>query len=110
MPASARDLIVKVPGSDLRHYVDGARVDSSYVLADGRAFANISELKQLLLSEPALIAHAFTEKLMIHLTGGLVQFADRAVVDAIVKETAPNQHGVRSILEAIIVSPVFLNK
>ena len=39
-----------------------------------------------------------------------VQFADRAVVDAIVKETAPNQHGVRSILEAIIVSPVFLNK
>jgi len=111
LPESAKDKIVNIPGSDLRYYVDGPVVDPAYVLADGRPFRDVDEYKALILRDPASLAHALTEKFITHLTGAPVQFADRAVVEAIVaKAGASSDYGVRTLLHEVIQSRVFREK
>jgi len=110
VPESAKDKIVGIPGSDLRYYIAGPVVDPSYALADGRAFKDVDEFKQLLLVQPEQLAHCVTEKLIVYLTGARVQFADREVVEAIVTKTKTSSFGLRSILHEVIQSRLFSNK
>ena len=110
VPESAKDKIVSIPGSDLRYYSQGLPVDPSYTLADGRAFKDVDEYKKLILANTAQLAHAFTEKLTLHLTGGIIEFADREVIERIVHDTQASGHGVRDILHAIIQSRLFTHK
>jgi len=94
----------------LRYYIAGPVVDPSYALADGRAFKDVDEFKQLLLVQPEQLAHCVTEKLIVYLTGARVQFADREVVEAIVAKTKTSSFGLRSILHEVIQSRLFSNK
>jgi len=110
VPESAKDKIVSIPGSDLRYYSQGLPVDPSYTLADGRAFKDVDEYKKLVLADPAQLAHAFTEKLTLHLTGGIIEYADREAIERIVHDTQKSGHGVRDILHAIIQSRLFIHK
>jgi hypothetical protein len=93
-----------------KHYVDGPPVDATGVLVDGRRFTDIDGLKRLLLTDPAQIARCLAEKLIIHLTGATIQFADREVVEEIVDETAAGGHGVRSLVHAVVQSRLFTHK
>jgi hypothetical protein len=110
IPASAKDKIVAIPGSDIRHYIDGPKIDPSYRLADGREFQDVDSFKQLLLAQPEQLARCMTEKLITYLTGARVQFADREVVEAIVQRTASNDYGLRTLLHEAIQSRVFTHK
>jgi hypothetical protein len=110
IPDSAKDKIVGIPGSDIRLYIDGPKVDPSYKLADGREFLDVDAFKQLLLAHPEQIAHCMTEKLITYLTGARVQFADREVVEAIVKRAASNHYGLRTLVHEVIQSRVFTHK
>lgn len=110
IPEGAKDKVVSIPGSDVRYYTTGPKVDPSYLLADGRAFKDVDEFKALLLAHPERLAQCVTEKLMVYLTGARVQFADREVVDAIVAKTKANHYGLRSLLHEIIQSRVFTHK
>jgi hypothetical protein len=110
IPDSAKDKIVAIPGSDIRHYIDGPKIDPSYNLDDGREFQDVDSFKQLLLAQPEKLASCMTEKLITYLTGARVQFADREVVEAIVQRTAPNDYGLRTLLHEAIQSRVFTHK
>ena len=110
IPDSAKDKIVAIPGSDIRHYIDGPKIDPSYRLADGREFQDVDSFKQLLLAQPEQLARCMTEKLITYLTGARVQFADREVVEAIVQRTASNDYGLRTLLHEAIQSRVFTHK
>ena len=110
IPEKAKDAIVKIPGTDIRHYIDGPAVDPSYTLADGRAFRDIDGFKQLLLAHPEQLARCVVEKLSAHLTGATPQFADREVVTEIVARTRPGDFGLRDLLHAVIQSRLFLHK
>lgn len=81
-------------------------VEKGYRGSDGRAFDDIDGYKRLLLEDPAQIARAVAEKLLVYGTGGELQFADRADVDAI----AAGPRGLRSILHAMVASRPFRNK
>jgi hypothetical protein len=110
MPAVHADKIVNVPGSDVRYYVKGPAVDPSYTLADGRPFADVEGFKRLVLEDERQIARNLVEKLTAHLTGAEIEFADHAAVEEILDRTAAGGYGVRSILEAVVQSPLFTHK
>ena len=101
---------MKIPGSDIRHYIEGPAVDPSYTLADGRTFRDIDEFKQILLAHPEQLARCVVEKLISHLTGATSQFADREVVTEIVSRTRHGDFGLRDLLHEVIQSRLFLHK
>jgi hypothetical protein len=88
-------------------YNQGPPVDPADVLADGRRFANIDELKELLLAEKDQIARALTEKLVTYATGHGPQSADRAEIEAIVSRVREQDYGLRSLVREIVQSRLF---
>ena len=88
----------------------GAKIDASFTLPDGRDFQDFDEFRSLLCAKPEPLARNFAEKLLVYGTGAPIDFADRAVVDEIVKQTSESQYGLRSLLHAVVTSPIFLSK
>ena len=110
IPESAKDKVVAIPGIDIRHYTSGKPVDPGFAMADGRVFKNIDEFKTIVLADPAQIARCFTEKLVVHLTGAPVQFADREVIETIVQRAAADDYGLRTLLHEVVQSRIFTHK
>jgi len=88
----------------------GPAVEAGYTMPDGRAFANVTEYKTMLLEDKDGLARALTEKLLTYATGARVQFADRDDVAAIVKSLRTENYGLRSLIHHIVDSRPFLNK
>ncbi|MEY5024916.1 MAG: hypothetical protein RLZZ244_444 [Verrucomicrobiota bacterium] len=110
IPESAKDKVVTIPGSDIRHYVRGLPVDPAYTLHDGRPFKDVLEFKKLALENPEPIAHCVVEKLATYLTGAPLQFADRKTVETLLHQTQPDHYGLRSLVHAIVQSELFTRK
>jgi len=85
-------------------------VDSSGNLPDGRGFRNVEDFKQLLLANEPAVARNLIKQLVIYSTGAPVRFSDRSQVEKILQQTAPDGHGVRSIIHAVVTSDLFLDK
>jgi hypothetical protein len=88
----------------------GHSVDAADALPDGRQFANINELKQLLLANPEQIARCVTEKLVTYATGQPVGFDDRQAVDRILAEARDSDYGLRTLIQAVVASELFQHK
>ncbi|MEI6714325.1 MAG: DUF1592 domain-containing protein [Verrucomicrobiota bacterium] len=110
LPESAKGRVVTIAGCDARLFAEGPKVLPGYKLEDGRAFEDIDGFKQLLLSNQEQLALAFTEKLVAHLTGARMQFADRDVVSEVVKRAQKDGYGVRSLIHEVIQSRLFCEK
>ena len=91
-------------------YHKGPPVDPADELADGRNFANIDELKELLLADKDQLARALTDKLLTYATGRAPQPADRSEVEAIVAKIRDKDYGLRTLVHAIVQSDVFQTK
>lgn len=85
-------------------------VDSSGQLEDGRAFQNIDEFRALLLENEEQLARNLAQQLLVYATGAPIGIADRDEVEAILKKVENKDYGVRSMIHAIVESPLFLNK
>ena len=85
----------------------GQPVDCSGQLADGRAFADIKELKKFLLEDERQIARNLVRRLIVYATGAPVSFADRETVEEILDRAAPKEFGVRTLIHEIVQSEVF---
>lgn len=88
----------------------GPPVDSSGSLPDGRGFHDVRELKQLLAKDERALARNLTVQLVTYATGAPVRFGDRAAVEAILNRAAPSGYGVKSLVLALVESPLFRNK
>ncbi|MFO0966607.1 MAG: DUF1592 domain-containing protein [Gemmataceae bacterium] len=91
-------------------YHKGLKVDPSDVLPDGRRFANIDELKKLLLEDKEQIARNLTERLLTYATGAPTRPADRAQVEAILERARARDFGLRSLVHAVVQSEAFRSK
>ena len=85
-------------------------VDCSGELPDGRAFADVRELKRLLLTDERAIARNLVRQLVVYATGAPVRFSDRPAVEKILDRAAASGYGVRSLIHAIVQSDLFLSK
>ena len=82
-------------------------IDPTGVLADGRNFDDIDELLRLLAAEQRPLARNLARQLAIYATGTGHRFADRAAIEAIVDATEPEHFGIRSLIEQLVLSPLF---
>jgi hypothetical protein len=88
----------------------GPAVDASYTTADDKSFEGLDEFKKILLSDSDKLARNLAAQLLTYGTGAAISFSDRAVLDDIVEKTREKNHGVRSLIHAVIASSSFLNK
>ncbi len=86
------------------------KVDSSFVTAKGEAFSDFNEFRKLKAQDPRPLARNLSEKLLVYGTGANVSFADRDELTRIVEASAAENYGMRSILNAVVTSPLFLSK
>lgn len=98
------------PGARNISFKLGPTVDPSGKLPDGRQFANIDELERLLLANERQLARNLAGQLLTYATGAAPSFAGRAEVERILNSTQKSSYGVRSLVEAVIQSPLFTNK
>jgi hypothetical protein len=98
-----------VDGVSVR-YLRGRPIEAADQLADGRPFANIDELKKLLLSDREQIARCLAEKLLTYATGAGPQFADRQAIAEIVARSRTHDLGLRTLIHEVVQSPAFLYK
>ncbi len=85
-------------------------VDPHHEMATGEKFEDIEQFKQIILKNPEQIARNFTHQLMTYATGGSPSFSDRSVIEDILNDTKSKQFGVRTLIHAVVDSPVFLSK
>lgn len=94
-----------------RFYVKlGPAVDASGQMPDGRTFQDIREFKKLLLQDQAQVTRALTQNLATYATGAGITFADRQEVEAVVKAAQAKGGGMRTLIQEIVASPLFLRK
>lgn len=87
-----------------------APVDSAGELPNGRAFESIRELKPILLEQRELFARSLTEKLVAYALGREIEIGDRPDIDAITAQLAEDDYGFRSLMELVVLSPLFLSQ
>lgn len=85
-------------------------INPAYELADGRSFKNVEEFRKLVVAKPYRLAHNVAEKLVTYGTGAPVGFSDRYQVSEFVKQTADGNYGFRSLVHAVVESPIFRTK
>ncbi|MDX1981246.1 MAG: DUF1592 domain-containing protein [Bryobacteraceae bacterium] len=88
----------------------GQVVDASGQLANGEKFADVRELKRLLLNDERSIARNLVTQFVTYATGAAPGFADRVEVERILDEARRERYGVRSLIREIIQSGMFTNK
>jgi hypothetical protein len=99
----------EVDGQRVRYRM-GPEVDASGQLADGTPFAGYREFRELLARDPKELARALSTKLMTFATGRDMGFSDRESIEAVVASTKASQHGLRDLIEQIVLSGTFRRK
>jgi hypothetical protein len=99
----------KVNGHAIEYH-DGLPVDCTGQLPDGRPFADINALRDLLAADPERLARAFLAQLTTYATGAPLGFADRADAEQILMQTKASNYGLRSMTHALIQSELFQKK
>jgi len=85
-------------------------VDPAGEMPDGRRFEDIRDFKRLLLEDETQIARNLARQLSIYATGSPVRFSDRGTIERMVESTKSSEYGVRSLVEAIVLSDLFRHK
>ena len=91
-------------------YRRGLPVDASGVTEDGHAFDDIHEFRQFLVAQDEQLARNLTERFLTFATGAGVSFADRDVVESILRETKEDGYPIRTLLQQVILSKTFRSK
>jgi hypothetical protein len=84
-----------------------APIDASTVLPNGAAVNGPSELRDQLVSRPAMFAQTFTEKLMMYAINRELEYFDMPQVRAIVRSAAKDNYRLSSIVLGITNSDAF---
>jgi hypothetical protein len=100
----------KLLGRNIWQYKLGPAVDATGELPDGRKFADVREFKRLIMEQQDQVAEAIIGKLLTYGTGAGVQFADRWVVEDVLKKAKAQNLGLRTIVHEVVQSSVFGSK
>jgi len=85
----------------------GAPIDATGQLADGTPVNGVVSLRNALLARPEIFAGAVTEKLLIYALGRGLEPSDMPTVRAIVRQTAPSNYRLSSLIIGVVRSVPF---
>lgn len=102
----AKPLHPQAPAQHVR-YQQGAAVDVTGMLPDGRPFADLNEYRRLLLSDSTALPLAVIRLLSEYGTGRRSTFSDRKEFEQILNRTADGNFGLRDAVIELICSPLF---
>jgi hypothetical protein len=88
-------------------WIDGLPVDCTGTTPDGKDFADVRELRAMLAENPAQLARGVVRHLLTYATGEPATPIDQPAIDAIVRDAARDNYGLRSLLHGVIQSEVF---
>ena len=106
----ARDAEEVILNGRKMHYYNGAKVDATGIMPDGRTFQNINEFKKLLLADPDQLARALTSKLLTYATGAAPRLTDKTQIESIVATVRAKNYGFRTLIHEIVESDFFRQK
>ncbi len=95
-----------------QYKIDGKalKIDPSSKLPDGRAIADIHEMKQYLLGKEEQVARNLVEKMLTYAAGRLLTPRDRGEVERIITALKPGGYRVRDLIHRVAESPILLNQ
>ncbi len=88
----------------------GAPVNPAGVTPEGDVFAGVRAWKRIYQSRADSLAGGFARQFLTYATGAAPRFSDAEQIEAIVAESGDSGHGIRSLIRAAVVSPIFLSK
>lgn len=88
----------------------GVKVNPEGVTPEGEAFDDLFAWKKIYRKRDEQLARGFSEQFLTYATGAPIQLSDRENVENILHQAKNSDFGLRSIVEAAIMSPIFLNK
>src|SRR5262249_20884083 len=91
-------------------YVYSSKGDAGDGLADGRKFADVREVKKLLLGDPEPIVENVAAQMLVYALGREPDAADREELRAIVDRLQANDYGLRSLVKEIAASDAFATR
>ena len=93
--------------SKSKPYTIGQDVESNGRMTDGTKFSNFREFRALLMKREDQIARGIAGKLLVYGTGRPLTIKDRESVDAVMKAAQEEGLGLRSMIHAVVESPIF---
>ena len=88
----------------------GPKIDASGELNGGGSFEHVGDFKTLLLERKEPFAFALTERLLTYATGRRIEALDRPEVERIVTKLKKDGYGMRTLINEVVMSPVFLSR
>ena len=88
-------------------YLLTAEVDSAGQLESGEEFADIRDLRKLLLSDSRQLARNLLRQFIVYSTGTPVRFSDRREIERLLDECADGGYGIRDLIHALVQSRIF---
>ena len=82
-------------------------IEPSGVLPDGKAFADVQELKKVLLSQEDALAGELLESMLGYGLGRTIEFSDADDVAALRVKLKTEKYRIRSMIREIAFSPLF---
>jgi len=90
--------------------VPAVKIDPSGELYDGRKFEHLPDFKKLLLDQKDQFTRHLTERLLSYGAGRRIELLDRPRVDAVVAQVKEDDYGMRTLLEGVVTSEIFLSR
>src|SRR4029078_13012476 len=85
----------------------GQAIYAARKLLDGSTIDGLGGVQAMLLRQPELFVHAFTEKLMMYALGRNVQYYDPTAIRSILRSAAAKRYAFSTIVEGIVESVPF---
>ena len=85
-------------------------VDSSGQLPTGESFQNFTDFQSLVQRKPEALAANMVRQFLMYATGSEEHYSDRREITRILQQTEAGNYGLRSLIDAIIQSELFLSK
>ncbi len=95
---------------DWRPRIEKTKIDSSGELPTGEKFEDVAGLKKILVQRKDLFAHMLTDRLLTYACGRRMEVLDEATVEKIDAELPKKEYGLRSLIEAVVTSELFLSR
>ncbi|MGL4400041.1 MAG: DUF1592 domain-containing protein [Luteolibacter sp.] len=84
------------------------KIDTAGELPNGDQFTDVAGLKKVLLKRQDLFTHMLTERLLSYACGRRIDAFDDPTVTKIATEMPARNHGLRTLIEAVVTSEPFL--